>query len=510
MNLDRKQRLLLACLVLAVFIIGWSYAATYQSLVAKWRSDAAYSHCFLILPMCAWLVWRKRRELAACNWTPSPIGILGLTFAAFVWVVASGTGVLVAEQFAAVGMIVSAVIAILGWPVARVLAFPLGFLFLVVPFGRALVPFFMQITAAIATAALEASGVPIYRDSMYLTIPAGSFEVARECSGLNYVLTGLVLGLLYSYLSFSGWRKRLLSLSAFLVIPVVANGLRVYATIGLSHLTDMRFGPGTEHIAFGRVLFVVLMLGMFWVGNRWRDDQVDDVASCSNDAQSQMSWLSWLIVATALVLPAAGPEYLHFVASRYASVIGDAGDSVVLPRNNGAWRGPEALPDTWKPGFEGAKRIASGSYFDSAGKRIDAFVGIYGLGAIDGPEMLAYSNRIAKDELHSVPEERKNSFARDTTESVVVVERALSGEDGPRLVWYWYMVGDRPASSRLAVKWWEARAFAGAKPVLERILTLSVPVDDGNFQEARHVLERFAQAHQECIVSGYSPDRCRG
>ena len=84
--------------------------------------------------------------------------------------------------------------------------------------------------------------------------------MARACSGLNYFVTSVVLGVLYGYLNYRGWLKRAVCVLAFVVIPVVLNGLRVYFTILVSHLTDMRFGPGTEHRTFGLIFFVVMML----------------------------------------------------------------------------------------------------------------------------------------------------------------------------------------------------------------------------------------------------------
>ena len=108
---------------------------------------------------------------------------------------------------------------------------------------------------------LQWTGIPVLRSHMYLTIPYGQFEVARACSGLNYFVTSLVLGVLYAYLNYRGWTKRIVCVAAFLVFPVVLNILRVYVIVVVSYLTEMRFGPGTEHVMFGRIFFVVVMLG---------------------------------------------------------------------------------------------------------------------------------------------------------------------------------------------------------------------------------------------------------
>ena len=78
-----------------------------------------------------------------------------MALCAGLWVIARGTGVAVVEQFAVVAMLSALALAVLGLPATRVLAFPLAFLFFMVPFGRAIVPWLMQATADMATLALQ-------------------------------------------------------------------------------------------------------------------------------------------------------------------------------------------------------------------------------------------------------------------------------------------------------------------------------------------------------------------
>lgn len=146
----RRNRLELLVLWLAgVLLIGWQHLDVLRTIEDKWRTDAAFSHGFLVVPICLWLAWRKRAELRGIALGPSWLGVAALGACTLAWIVARGSGVLVVEQLAVVAMVPSLVLAIFGWQATRTLIFPLAMLAFCVPFGRAIVPWLMQITADI-------------------------------------------------------------------------------------------------------------------------------------------------------------------------------------------------------------------------------------------------------------------------------------------------------------------------------------------------------------------------
>lgn len=499
---SRQRQGLGLALLAALVLVGVVYRSTFAAIVQKWSDDAAFSHGFLIVPIAVWLAWQKRAELAAVTWRPSWLGAIAIAAAMAAWVVARGTGVLVLEQLATVAMIPAMVLAVLGWRAAWALAFPLAFLFFAVPFGRGLVPWFMQVTADMATWTLQLSGVPIFRSHMYISIPSGDFEVARACSGLNYVITGLVLGVLYAHLTYTRWTKRVLCVLAFLVIPILANGLRVYLTIAVSHLTDMRWGPGTEHVTLGRILFIVVMTLMFWVGRRWHDDHVATSPGPVQPSQP-LSATAWLPVPVALVLALIGPPYLASVAGGSVR-LDDASELAVLPNAAPGWQGPSADPSAWRPLYVDPLEEHSGVYRDAAGVAVDVYVGVYGLGSTAGSEMISFRNRITYTEGESLAAESKRRVAGEEGRTFEVRERVVrrAGED--LLVWHWFMVGPWHATSEFAVKGLEALAFVTGRVEPERILSLATPMDE----DAADRLAAFAAAHEACVASGFDPRAC--
>ena len=503
--LSRHRRIFGLVLLAGLAVVGWVYRDTFASIAQKWFDDAAFSHGFLILPIALWLAYQKRAELAAVELQPSWAGLVALTGLVALWVVARGSGVLVIEQFAAVALLPAMLAAILGLRAAWCLAFPLAFLFFAVPFGRALVPFFMQVTADVATWALQISGIPVYRSHMFISIPAGSFEVARACSGLNYVIAGLVLGVLYAHVSYVGWRKRTLCVLAFLAVPILANGIRVYGTIAVSHLTDMRFGPGYEHVTFGRILFVLVILAMFWIGRRWRDDALQ-MGTPPLPPPTHAAAVVWVPVPLAILIVLAGPPYLAAsVDDAQAQLVGIAG-RLSLPLARSPWQGPEAGQQGWKPLYAGALAERSGVYAAGDGSRVDVFVGVYGLGRTAGSEMIAYGNRIAADEGKSLSDETSREIELPDGQPLTVRERSVSDAGDRRLVWYWFVVGNRPVASEFRVKALEAAAFIRRDADTERVVTISTPIDEGTDRR----LQAFVDAFGTCLALGFATEACGG
>ncbi len=360
----RHRSLRLAVLALLLGLLAISHRETLLTIGAKWFSDMTYSHGGLVVPIALWLVWRCRAAVAAAEWAPSWWGVSALAAASLAWLIASAAGVLVVQQLAVVAMVSSVVLAMLGWQAYRQLAFPLSFLVFAVPFGRGLVPSLMQVTADITVAALMWTGVPVYRNGMLLSIPAGDFEVARACSGLNYLMAGIVLGTLYAYLTYPGWRKRIAFVAATIAVLVVANGIRAYLTVAVAHWSGMRYGTGYDHIVFGRVLFLAVIVAMFWVGQRWRDPEADPrgMGMAMRPTDGAPRRVTDLVVATCLLLIVGTPWYLSSATARPAVGAALAGSVLAMPKSGPGWRGPRDDAAAWRPLFSGAVAEQSAAY----------------------------------------------------------------------------------------------------------------------------------------------------
>lgn len=504
--LTRSRPLLAGALLLALALVLLLHWDTFVSIVRKWTGDSAFSHGLLIVPISLWLCWRKRESVAAAEWGADWLGIVALLGLGVVWFLARATGVLVVEQFAVVAMVPATVLAVLGRSVARELAFPLLFLLLAVPMGRGIVPWLMQNTADIAAAALRLTGVPVVREGMILRIPGGDFEVARACSGLSYLVTGFTLGVLYAYLTYTSWRKRLVFMAASIVVPMVLNGIRAYLVILIAHLTDMRWGTGPEHVTFGRVLFLATMLFLFWIGARWRDPAEPAVRRTieSGSARPRIGRAEGLAVLAALVAIVAPAMHLETAVGHARADL--EAQRIHLPAGAAGWSGPREDSLVWRPVYAGFIAEQAATYDSGPVGQVEVYVAVYGLGTSGPGEMITYGNRLSSVESESLLPQR--NLAIDLPGGPLDVREILVPTVlGPRLVWRWYMVGDEVHRSDTKVKAAELAAFLAGGDASERVVILS-SLAGRDPDAARARLEAFAANHEACVRTGFADAAC--
>ena len=258
-------------LLLAMAAIVLLYHATFWGMLEVWSRSQTFAHGFLIVPISLWLAWRQRARLAALPPRPSMAGVLLLFVLGVVWLLADLAYVQVAEQYAATAMLPASVLAILGWPALRLLAFPLSYLFLAVPFGEVFLPPLIDFTAGFTVGALHLSGVPVFRDGNYFSLPSGNWSVVEACSGLRYVIASLALGALFAHLHFRSTRRRLAVMACALLVPILANGVRAWLIVMLGHYSDMRLAVGVDHLVYGWLFFGLVMLLLLLLASRWRE-----------------------------------------------------------------------------------------------------------------------------------------------------------------------------------------------------------------------------------------------
>ncbi len=237
-------------------------------LVAQWNAPGgAASHGWFILPVSALMVWRRRRDLAAAPKRVAYAGLLVVIAALMLhWV-----GLRVQQSrlalFAIIGLTWGIPWFLYGPRVARLLAFPCGYLIFAVPLN------FLEertfplrlLVSRISAHLLNGLALPVRRvgTAIYSLRPDGfHFEVADPCSGLNSLLALLALTTAYAWLTQRGyWRRGILALSAF-PLAVAANVVRIVTIALVAEYIDPRTALTLYHDYSGFMIFAVAVLLM--------------------------------------------------------------------------------------------------------------------------------------------------------------------------------------------------------------------------------------------------------
>lgn len=241
-------------------------------VVSQWNeADGAASHGWFILPVSAFMVWQRRRALAAVAKRPAVGGLLlVIASLALHW-----TGLRVQQSrlalFAIIGLAWGIPWFLYGNRVARLLAFPCGYLLFAVPLN-----FLEERTFALRLLVTQVSAhllnglaLPVRRvgTAIYSLQPEGfDFEVADPCSGLNSLLALLALTTAYAWLTQTGrWRRVVLAVSA-IPLAVAANIVRIVAIALVAEYIDRQTALTLYHDYSGFMVFVVAVLLMLALG----------------------------------------------------------------------------------------------------------------------------------------------------------------------------------------------------------------------------------------------------
>jgi len=486
-----RQWLMLALLVVA---FAFTYQEPWGVLINTWWTDTTFSHGLAIVPMSLWLMWRKREELARIALQPSWVGLGLLCIALGILLLGRFMHVRVLEQLGLIGMLQSLVPLVLGVPATKILIFPLGFLWFAVPFGKELVPSLMEVTADLSVFFLRLTGVPVYRDGMLLQIPAGTYEVARACSGIKFLTAAAALGTFYAYCNYQSLRKRVTFIGVSLAVAIVSNGIRAYLLVLIGHLTNMTFQHDRWHIVLGYVVFFIILCLLFYSGQRYRDDpapvsaRVTPVAGIGARAADARG-ASWQIPLLGLLLLAGAPVYARAFMQSGGSPAAIAAMSIRPTAADGWQDAGDAV--FWRPHVSGGVQRVEGSYRKGA-ETVELFIEVFPLPGADGSEMIAYRNRIQFDANERLYPDRVRSTLLAAHPQFEVRETTVSGAQ-ERLVWYWYDVDGMMLVSPSRAKLAEALALLRHGRGAQRLIVLSTPVDAGSDPVRR--LDDFVRAH---------------
>jgi exosortase len=470
---DQSSRPLALTATLAVVTLLFvaMFWPTVSGLPATWLDKGGEG--FVIAAFCAYLVWRDRSVLFD---KPAPIGLasvitLGLSL---LWLVALVLNVQVVHQAALPLIVMSWVLCVFGTRMF-VAALPIaGAFFLSVPLWDILVPPLQSMTVAATSVLLAIFRLEAVVSGQYIKIPSGVFEVAAGCAGLNYLMTSLLIGVMYALLFLKSWSARIAAVALAVVIAVVSNWLRVFGLVVIGHYTKMQSPLIEDHIVYGWLIFAVVMIAFFILTKRIEayDRKRSATESISNsEASARASLAGNVFNPRSVVLPSmaafVGPMLFLTLGGRAAT--GAAPDRAPGVNTQSDWQlvsesrgksnsapSDSAASDSiaWSPSYRGANehRVAIWRR-DSVEVQVDRF--LY-TDQSQGNELIGNGNRIASGSA-KLGEQKLGPL---NAQGRMITATAVRTPHGVRLVWHWFSVGGAQTHSTVDAKLLELAAFA--------------------------------------------------
>lgn len=491
-----SSALLIVLAVLAPFIL---YFPTAASIVAIWNSSETFAHGYVIIPICLWLIWRRREVFAAIPAQPWAPALALLAIAGLGWLLARLGDVQFVMQYAFAAMIPLAALAMLGLRLGGALAFPLAFIMLAVPFGEVFVEPLIKLTADFTVWAVQATGIPVLRNGTRFELPTGHWSVVEACSGVRYLISSFTLGCLYAYLTYRSLGKRLAFVAVSIVVPIIANGLRAYMIVMIGHLSGMELATGVDHLIYGWVFFGLVMLLMFWVGGFWRDDDAAPLSQSSAAQQAQfanagqastsrMLTMCVAVIAVCAIWPAL---------ARYSDSANANPRPVQLVSVTSNWA-PTTPFTAWSARYANPSAKLRSTYQGPlAPVMLEVF---YYRDQRVGKALISSTNMLA------APDEAWHALGSNVrtetvgSHSVTLRETRLRGPTGIILVWQWMNIDGQTSASNMVGKLLQAQTRLRQHGDDGAAILVSTPAKE-DLEPARTTLRAFLASHGNAIDS---------
>lgn len=357
------------------------FARDWADMVGQWWNSSTYNHILLVPFILGWLVAQRRDELLRLDpvaWWPPLLAFAG---AALLWLLGEFAGVAGARQFAVVVMAIVAVAAIMGPAVVMGLRFPLAYMLFLVPLGDELIPLLQTVTARLTMVLLGLAHVPAHIDGVFITTPAGYFQVAEACSGVKFLIAMIAYGALVADVCFlSPWRRAAFMVVS-VVVPIFANGMRAFGTIWIAGWYGIRFASSFDHVFYGWVFFALVMALCMAVGWRFFDRPVDrpmidpDRIRDSRIVRAALRWRARDLPVMIAMLALAGGVIGWTAAA--GSLAAKVPQGVFLPDIPGWTAEPVDAGTAWDPPASGAAQKFHMRFRNPQGAVVDVAFAIH-------------------------------------------------------------------------------------------------------------------------------------
>lgn len=469
------------------------YGSTTSGLIRLWTSPdtVTYGHGLLLLAVGLYVGYRDWRLSGPWNgFRPSVPGLVFLSAISVLWFLADLGSVQVIQQVMLVVLPIGIAWAAFGLVAARILLLPVLLVLCAVPIWEIVNQgHLQQLTALFVAKMVALTGHSIYREGMLLVLPAGSFLVAENCSGMRQLMAAVPIGLLYSWMNGFGVSLSVLYTMAAAAVAILVNTVRIYIVVMAGQLTDMQhYFVTTDHVTLGWVLFGIGMTLFILVSSRLpalrRADAVagDDVRLQGGEPSPPSTGTPLLLKG--MVFAAIGLVVGPALAGWYAGGRDEAVDvRLELPDRIGAW---EAAPsgDEYRPHVHGEDAVHEARYRSPDGGLVTLHLYYFHHQTQDREAVSSFHRVYDGEQWWTTGRAERRRSVSDT--GLTVIESEITSRAGrERLVWRWYEVAHWRTADRSMAKLHGIRGLVIGRP------DATLVVVSANMDAEREVTERL-------------------
>lgn len=233
--------------------------------------DSYYSHGYMVPFVSAYLVWRKRKELAALQPQGSLWGLPLIVLGLFIHIVSYFLKINFTSYASFLVVLFGIILFLGGWKIIRVLLFPLIFLIFMIPLPRVVIlgiSFEMKLFASeISSWLINLIGIETSVSGSRIFYPGGFLLVGDPCSGLRSLISFLALGTVVVQLTSGNFWKKGVLFASVIPIALFSNVVRIVVLTLASYIYGSQIADGFFHDFMGIMVFVIGFISLIALMN---------------------------------------------------------------------------------------------------------------------------------------------------------------------------------------------------------------------------------------------------
>lgn len=479
--------------VIPLILLGSGFIFVYYQviwmMIVQWWTDEMYSYCFLVPFVSFYMIWVRRASLYGIQrYSNGRLGIFALLLGLIMLLTGYAGQISAIQQLSIIPVITGIILLIFGLFFLRKIWISVAYLLFMLPIwefitDRLHFPF-QTLSANIGVALVGSLGIPAYKHGVYLELPNITLEVARACSGINYLIAVAALGIPMAHLFLDRWIKKMFLVASAIMIAVFANGLRVSLIGILSYYGITKEIHGPSHILHGLFVSFVgygAIFGGLWLmsGNRLRTQGVPSQADHKQFIDSvilKRNSLRISILISAIVLFILIGSYINFYKINPVPL---KADFKLFPDRIEQWTGTDMSPNSLLANSSEADGVLSRMYRLASGH--EAIVNISYFASQNYKKKLVTFDH-ERTQLHQAAMKAHVTIAQN--EQIVVNKIIRTSETGSSLIFFWYDINGRIIRDRFMAKMYNVWDILISRKNNGAIIVVSFKLDDNNDPES--------------------------
>lgn len=427
----------------------------FSMLINTWSNMPRYSHGFIIPFVSLYLVWVKRNILLDTPVRPnSVIGIPLIITAVLFLIFGKISAVGIAQQVSILVMITGLIFQLLGTQSMRILLLPVSYLILMIPIFDGLISRFewpfQLLSAEMAVKALQSYGIPVHHQSNLIVLPEVTLEVAKACSGIQYLISIIAITIPLMFIFLKDKRARIFLVVLALLVGITTNWLRVILVSLWAYYGGKNI-HGPAHMLQGMFVsvfgFIVLFLAAILLGKIFpsgkKIQKVDFSSSLKNKIMSSTknTFFSQFFAPIAILLGLA--SYFAFFTIQPVSLATSLSD---FPDQVGQWREYKSK-STSQPYFEAINADSEliRLYRDISDFKITLYIGYF--------EEQYQGKEIVHHTFNNLYQNKNSLILHDQSgNSLNINSTIIRNNESMFIYFYWYNINGRIINNNLLAK----------------------------------------------------------